>query len=136
MAMRMPSDLGSSGLGSVQRRFTIGNDSETKCSHKNWKNEKKEAVLNSVWLIRKIRISYKYNIINHALNRVDTLILRLHTLWLLFTLNNLLILRQHILWLLFILNNLLILRQHILWLLFILNNLLILRQHILWNKYF
>jgi hypothetical protein len=27
MAMRMPSDLGSSGLGSVQRRFT--NESET-----------------------------------------------------------------------------------------------------------
>jgi hypothetical protein len=55
MAMRMPSDLRSSGLGSVQRRET----NET-CSLKNWKNEKrKKAVLNSVWLIRKIQISYK-----------------------------------------------------------------------------
>ncbi len=34
MAMRMPSDLRSSGLGSVQRRKRkIGNE----CSHKNWK---------------------------------------------------------------------------------------------------
>ena len=55
VAMRMPSDLGSSGLGSVQRRET----NET-CSLKNWKNEKKEAVLNSVKLVkRKIQISYK-----------------------------------------------------------------------------
>ena len=28
----------------------LGATTETKCSHKNWKNEKKEAVLNSVWL--------------------------------------------------------------------------------------
>ncbi len=55
MAMRMPSDLGSSGLGSVQRRFT--NESETNCSLKNWKNEKKKAVLISVKLVkRKIQL--------------------------------------------------------------------------------
>ena len=37
LAMRMPSDLGSSGLGSVQqrKRNEIG-------SHKNWKNEKRK----------------------------------------------------------------------------------------------
>ncbi len=59
MAMRMPSDLRSSGLGSVQRREI----NET-CSLKNWKSEKrKKAVLNSVWLIRKIQISHKMTII-------------------------------------------------------------------------
>ncbi len=58
---------------------------------------RKESRLNSVWLIRKIQIN-KYNIINHALNRVDTLILGLHILWLLFTLNKLLILRHYYLY--------------------------------------
>ena len=91
LAMRMNFGLLTSVVGSVQQT-----KSETKCSLKNWKNEKKEAVLNSVKLVkRKIRISYTYNIINHALNRVDTLILRLHTLWLLFILNKLLILRHY-----------------------------------------
>ena len=61
MAMRMPSDLRSSGLGSVQRRETkFGNDfyvlSRTG-------KMRKEAVLNSVLLIRKIQISYKMTII-------------------------------------------------------------------------
>ncbi len=64
---------------------------------------RKESRSNSVKLVkRKIRISYKYNIINHALNRVDTLILRLHTLWLLFTLNNLLIKATYIMVIIYI----------------------------------
>ena len=34
-------------------RCNNGNDLETKCSHKNWKWEKKESRLNSVWLVNK-----------------------------------------------------------------------------------
>ena len=64
MAMRMPSDLGSSGLGSVQRRET----NETKIVLTRTRTERKKAVLVSVWL-KKVIKEYdtyklnKYNII-------------------------------------------------------------------------
>jgi hypothetical protein len=50
LAMRMPSDLRSSGLGSVQRR--LQNESETKfvLSQELEQTKKKKAVINSVWL--------------------------------------------------------------------------------------
>jgi hypothetical protein len=65
MAMRMPSDLGSSGLGSVQRRFTneIGNEMFSPELEM-----RKESRLNSVKLVkRKIQISYKLEYNNFML---------------------------------------------------------------------
>ena len=53
LAMRMPSDLGSSGLGSVQQRKRI---SETNMFSQELENEKKEAVLNSVWLKERCKL--------------------------------------------------------------------------------
>ena len=72
-------------VGSVQqrKRNEIG-------SHKNWKNEKRKPF--KLCLVKE-RYKLVYIIINHALIRLETLILRLHILWLLFILNNLLILR-------------------------------------------
>ena len=55
---------------------------------------RKESRLNSVWLKERYKFN-KYNIINHFLIRLETLILRLPILWLLFILNNLLILRHY-----------------------------------------
>ena len=46
LAMRMPSDLGSSGLGSVQRREI----NETKIVLTRTRTERKKAVIVSVWL--------------------------------------------------------------------------------------
>ena len=65
MAMRMPSDLRSSGLGSVQRRES----NETNMfSQELEMRKKKESRLNSVKLVKKgkIQISYKYNTYNKS----------------------------------------------------------------------
>jgi hypothetical protein len=71
LAMRMNFGLLTSVVGSVQQRKRI-------CYVlSRTRKMRKESRLNSVWLKER----YKYNIINHVLNRVDTLILRLHTLW-------------------------------------------------------